>query len=264
MISQGLGDSFQPTRKMLVEQQPVSINGFNYALPRYYSDKYVRQELKDNQEFVVHKPDLSDCDFRAPSFLIRDNGTKRIAIPCFFDVSNVRPSENILSKYRRKCNHDLFDDSFYYAPMPFYKTCYTYSGRPYLRQVMPKQSEVSTLAADRKKFFDSIDQIENLYLSLPDILRFSCNYDVPKLLHDVPKLLHDDEFLVFTQYGSDMLAELKELSQIASEWRAKSRIAKRETKRLLKSQLNVPYSKKPLSWAEYRVKSQYFNLHFNH
>lgn len=264
MISKGLGEYLNPSRKDLVEQKPVSINGFNYAMPRYYVDRYVRNELKDNQELVVHKPDLSDCGVLPNSLFIRCNGFKRYVVPCYIDYSNDRPTERILRKYRRRCNYDLFDDSIYYAPMPFYKTCYSYSGRSYLRQVMPKQSEVSTLSADRKKFFESLDKIEDLYMSLPDILRNSCNYDVPQILHDSPKLLSDDEFIVYTQLGIDMISELRELSQIASKWRADCRVSKREINRKQKILLNSPYAKKPLSWAEYRVKSQYFNLHFNH
>lgn len=248
MISKGLGDSYNPSRKDLVECKPVCIDGFNYACPRYYTDRFIRSEQKDAIEVVTTKSYSSVVD-RMNKFALPDSP--------FYVV----PSERVLKRYSRVVpSGDLLTEpTILYENVPFYKVSYPryrYVSKRIVKDI-PKVSQVSTLSAERQAFLQQIDQIENLYFNLPSLLRDSCNYDVPSLLRDVPELFDSDCLICWTREGVNMIDELKELTRVASEWRAKSRIAKREQSRKDKMAMNVPYAKKPLTWDEYKSKSNY-------
>lgn len=251
MISKGLGDFYNPSRKDLVECKPVEIDGFQYACPRYYTDRYIRKEQ------MVATEKITTWSYK--TYVDRMNKFALPSSPWY-----VIPSQKVLNRYCREIPSDVLFEvpKKIYEDVPFYKLShprYRYDSDRIVK-VIPKVSEVSTLSAERKAFLQKIDQIENLYFALPSILRDSCNYDVVSLLHDVPKLVDSDSVICWTREGSDMIQELKELTRLASEWRAKSRIAKREQSRKDKIALNTPYAHKPLTWDEYKRKSNYFKF----
>lgn len=270
MISKSLGDSLELSDEQIVRMDKVVIDGFEYNIPRYYSDRYVRKEIKAAQEFVIHDAELSDCD--RPSYDLlhtkqsyisvydHSRNDKDITKPLYLDYHNVRPSDKVLDRYRNVIKTKLFDEVVTYGPMPYYKEQLSYDGKRKLIQVLPKQSEVSQLSIKRREyqFLHLADKIDSMYHNLPQILQDSCSYDIPKLISDIPTICKDGAYQI-TEFGIAVLHELDELTRVASEWRAKSRLDKMENKRKEKVARNACHGRRPLSWSEYRAKSVYMS-----
>ena len=280
MISQGLGSSAPVTEKMLVEDSPLSIGGFDYKIPRYYSDRYLRNiqkeyapyvNLNSDKEYINFTPNYRNYEFRTTKIChencySQEKVLTSVLKKCEVPISNydkfVLPSDKILNRYKRYTS--LFD--FVYFHVPLYKERFSRLGVRSKVKYLPKLSEINDLKVKRNKYIYShlLDLIETKYFNLPLMLQNSCNYDIPKLLLEAKNVignnLADDEVLVYTDTAHYILCELEELSRVHSEWRANSRIAKMEQKRKEKIALNQSKAKSPLTWSEYKNKSLYFGL----
>lgn len=275
MISKSLGATAPITDKMIEESGLISIDGFDYSIPRYYVDRYVRREcLAELPKFSCNSH-CSDVNFARVTMVpnrfrkVYDPTKKNVVIskgliPIDAGDVHVLPPKRILDKY--KVYDDLF--SFHYENVPHYKLQYSYDGTQRFIRAVPKQSEVSQLPLKRLRYQIThlADIIEDKYYSLPPILQNSCHYDIPKILHDSADLLRSlrdssPDFIVIPDtLFYDVMLHLNDLSQVHSEWRAKARLADMERKRNEKIIMNQRHCKAQLTWEEYKSKSKYFKL----
>lgn len=279
MISQALGASADISYEDCVAGTPVKLDGFEYAIPRYYVDRYVRKQV------YAHSPRR---DFICPedfdkigneSWFFNTQGWSQIAIKCSDHDKEpiklhrvwtkiVKPFPSYFkeclppAKVLEKCK--VIDEYpfYHFENVPFYE--FKFRNGKYVRvRKLSKTSEVSSYNDDRKKhdYFNILSILESRYYALPPILQNSCNFDIPALLLSAPQSLScDDGIYAPTELMYEILAELDQLELVASDWRARHRIAKREQDRKEKERRNSPYARRPLSWKDYVRKSHYLNM----
>lgn len=85
MFSQGVGDNIDFTFDEILTKRQYELDGYSYAIPKYYSDKVKRQELKkfkddaltNNQRYVYcHLNEQNSITF--PHFILTDYENERI------------------------------------------------------------------------------------------------------------------------------------------------------------------------------------------
>lgn len=276
MISQGLGASAEISYEDCVAGTPVKLDGFEYAIPRYYVDRYVRAQVyahspsRDficpedldkigNEQYYFNTQGWSQIAVkRLDSDIELHNVWTKVVKPVVGYIKECLPPAKLLEKYK------VVDEFpfYHYENVPYYEMKFR-NGKYVRVRRLAKASEVSSFNDDRKKhdYFNILSNIESRYYALPPILQNSCNLDIPYILLSAPDSFSgDDYFYAPTDLLAQALEELDQLERVASDWRARHRIAKREQDRKVKERRNSPFARRPLAWKDYVRKSHYMKM----